>query len=173
MRILLLLLFLSLPAWASEPTYLEKARAYGTAKHAEQAQLYAGHPYEFHLERVEEVLTRFNQPEHLKVAAWLHDVVEDTPTTLAEIEAEFGSNIAGIVSAVTKLGDKCATIMNVLSHPDGVLLKLADRIANVEQGIRQGGILPKYKKDYPLFRSLLKQPGIGDAMWNHLDSLLK
>ena len=37
------------------------------------------------------------------VAALLHDVVDDTSTTLAEIELSFGGEIAGIVDGVSKL----------------------------------------------------------------------
>ena len=45
---------------------------------------------------------RVNVP--IIVAALLHDVPEDTPVTLEEIEKEFGKDIAGMVSGVTKLG---------------------------------------------------------------------
>ncbi len=38
------------------------------------------------------------------VAALLHDIPEDTPVTLEEIEKEFGKDIAGMVAGVTKLG---------------------------------------------------------------------
>ena len=34
-------------------------------------------------------------------AAWLHDVVEDTPITVVDIEAEFGLEVACLVSMVT------------------------------------------------------------------------
>ena len=34
-------------------------------------------------------------------AAWLHDVVEDTPSTHADIEREFGPRVAELVHAMT------------------------------------------------------------------------
>lgn len=40
--------------------------------------------------------------EKIVVAGLLHDVVEDTSVTLHEIEQEFGTEVAALVSAVTK-----------------------------------------------------------------------
>lgn len=36
------------------------------------------------------------------VVAYLHDVVEDSPVTIEEIEAKFGAEVAGHVAAVTR-----------------------------------------------------------------------
>jgi len=37
------------------------------------------------------------------ISALLHDVVEDTPITIDEIEAEFGSDVKRIVEGLTKI----------------------------------------------------------------------
>jgi GTP diphosphokinase / guanosine-3',5'-bis(diphosphate) 3'-diphosphatase len=76
--------------------------------------------------------------EHVLVAAVLHDTVEDTPATLAEIEDLFGADVAGLVAEMTD--DKSLPKMRrkelqVEHAPDlsrgAKLLKLADKISNV------------------------------------------
>ncbi|MGZ8335424.1 MAG: HD domain-containing protein [Allosphingosinicella sp.] len=71
-------------------------------------------------------------------AALLHDTVEDTETTLAEIEAEFGREIAAIVAEVTddkslpSVERKRLQIVRAASKSDGAkLVKLADKICNI------------------------------------------
>jgi guanosine-3',5'-bis(diphosphate) 3'-pyrophosphohydrolase len=71
-------------------------------------------------------------------AAALHDTIEDTETTLAEIEAGFGSQIASIVAEMTddkalpKAERKLLQIERA-SHKsrEAALLKLADKICNL------------------------------------------
>ncbi|OYU35935.1 HD domain-containing protein [Novosphingobium sp. PASSN1] len=71
-------------------------------------------------------------------AALLHDTVEDTETTLAELEACFGANVAGIVAEVTddkslpKLERKRLQVLRAAHKSSGAkLVKLADKIANL------------------------------------------
>ena len=72
------------------------------------------------------------------IAALLHDTVEDTKTTLAEIEQAFGPAVAGIVGEVTddkslpKAERKRLQIQHAaqLSAP-AKLVKLADKICNL------------------------------------------
>ena len=44
---------------------------------------------------------RLGYPDEVQAGAWLHDVVEDTPTTLEEVRTLFGDAIAEIVECVT------------------------------------------------------------------------
>jgi len=76
--------------------------------------------------------------ESVLVAALLHDTVEDTETTFAEIEQLFGSVICGIVSEVTddKSLPKAIRKQKQVEHAAGLskrakLLKLADKTANL------------------------------------------
>lgn len=71
-------------------------------------------------------------------AALLHDTVEDTKTTLDELEALFGPQVAGIVAEVTddKKLDKPVRKELQVAHaahksPEAKLVKLADKIANL------------------------------------------
>lgn len=71
--------------------------------------------------------------------ALLHDVVEDTPMTLADVVDEFGHAVADGVSALTKnetLPTKREQMLDSLSRiqvqpPEIWLVKLADRIVNL------------------------------------------
>ena len=76
-------------------------------------------------------------------AAWLHDVVEDTAATLAEVEAEFGSEISQLVDGLTdpphfaalELGfrkERQAARIATLPTPVHVI-KVADQTANVAE----------------------------------------
>lgn len=71
-------------------------------------------------------------------AALLHDTVEDTETTPAELEVRFGADVAGIVAEVTddkslpKLERKRLQIARAGHKSHGAkLVKLADKIANL------------------------------------------
>jgi len=78
-----------------------------------------------------------NDPEVL-AAAILHDTLEDTETTPAELEAAFGARVRALVEAVTddKKLRKAERKQLQIDHagalsPDAVLIKLGDKIANV------------------------------------------
>ena len=71
-------------------------------------------------------------------AALLHDTVEDTETTLDELEARFGTEVAGIVAEVSddkalpKQERKRLQIVHAPHiSPRAKLVKLADKIANL------------------------------------------
>ena len=62
------------------------------------------------------------------------------------------------------------TYPKIRASADAVRLKLADRIANVENG---GKLVDMYRREYEDFRRALYTPGQADPMWAHLDELLK
>ena len=77
--------------------------------------------------------------EDMKVAAYLHDTVEDTDTTINEIEERFGSYVAYLVLGVTNdnelidvigKGDYLADKLLYMEN-DVLDLKLCDRLANI------------------------------------------
>jgi guanosine-3',5'-bis(diphosphate) 3'-pyrophosphohydrolase len=76
------------------------------------------------------------------IAAILHDTVEDTETTLEELEREFGPRIAGIVDEVTddhslpKAERKRLQVERAPhASPQAKLVKLADKICNLRDVI--------------------------------------
>lgn len=111
--------------------------------HGEEGQVrkFTGEPYIVHPRRVAEIVASVGCSDAIIAAAWLHDVVEDTKVPLAEIESEFGAEVAEIVSQVskvvdgTKIGRENAALINIehASHgtADAKTVKLADVIDNV------------------------------------------
>jgi guanosine-3',5'-bis(diphosphate) 3'-pyrophosphohydrolase len=103
-----------------------------------------GAPYVEHLLEALEVLVRgagVSDPDVL-CAAVLHDVVEDTPCTIAGVRAAFGDRVADTVGWVTipeaedgadKKAVKQAYLKRLADAPDdAILVKLADRASNVQ-----------------------------------------
>lgn len=140
-------------------------------------QRYGDFPYATHLQSVVSVLDRFDvaHPD-IVTAAWLHDVLEDTPTQWLDICENFGSDVADLVWAVTNQPGANRRIRAAHTYPKirtfaphAVIVKVADRIANTEHAIRhETRHLEMYQREYPAFRYALYNPGECDAMWQWL-----
>lgn len=63
----------------------------------------SGEPYVVHPILVATITAYYSNDEHMVIAALLHDVVEDTPTTLEDINEQFGKDVAHIVDGLTKI----------------------------------------------------------------------
>lgn len=164
---------------AGSSALVARARALALRHHGDQR--YGDKPYAYHLEQVAAVLTRFSlgTPE-LLAAAWLHDVLEDTGATAADLAAAgIPARVIALVEAVTdepgatRDERKAKTYPKTAALRDAVALKLADRIANVEAGkLEGGGKVAKYAREEPAFHAGLHNPAHGlDALWRHLDTL--
>lgn len=140
-------------------------------------------PYTFHLQSVVNVLERFGITEPIFIcAAWLHDCIEDTNKSYNDIKKRFGEEVAEIVYCVTsELGRNrkernSKTYPKIRSNVNAIIIKIADRIANIEYGIATDGKNEMYKTEYKEFRDALyiKFPGHEELerMWKHLDQLL-
>jgi guanosine-3',5'-bis(diphosphate) 3'-pyrophosphohydrolase len=118
-------------------------RAYVTAERMHGTQMRkSGDPYITHPLAVTTILADMGMTEPTLVAALLHDTVEDTPYTLAELTKDFGEEVGLLVDGVTKLdkvkyGDsaQAETIRKMIvamSRDIRVLvIKLADRLHNM------------------------------------------
>lgn len=84
---------------------IEKAKEFARKAHEgiDQRRKFTGEPYIVHPERVAEIVASVVSDEVTIAAAWLHDVVEDTPVTIEEIIEVFGSDVAVLVSNLTKV----------------------------------------------------------------------
>lgn len=80
-----------------------RAAQFAQAAHQsiDQRRKYNNHPYIVHPAAVAATVSSVTDDPATIAAAWLHDVVEDTPVTIDEIKAEFGSDIAGLVADLT------------------------------------------------------------------------
>lgn len=159
---------------------LSSAKTYAVLHHViRKGQLYGVLPYTHHLQDVENTLRRFGEySNEMMVAAWLHDIVEDTDVKIRDIEENFGEDVASLVGAVTSEEGPNRKVRNALTYPKiraagsrAIRLKLADRIANVSSG---GGSVKMYAKEYPDFRHALFIADDHDnrPMWAVLDQLM-
>lgn len=130
-----------LPAAAARQ--VSEAIEFASQAHGDQRRP-TGVPYLEHLLEALEFLAvgaRVTDPEILS-AAVLHDVVEDTDVTNAELARRFGRRIAELVAWVTipepapgedKVAVKEASFRRLVDAPaDAILVKLADRASNVQ-----------------------------------------
>lgn len=79
-----------------------KAFLYAAINHDGQKRA-SGEPYITHPVAVAVFLAEWRMDIHSVLAALLHDVIEDTPTTKDDIAAEFGEVVANLVDGVSKL----------------------------------------------------------------------
>lgn len=70
--------------------------------HRDQVRKGSQVPYIIHPAHAAMILLRYQFPEDAVIAAVLHDVVEDTDISLAQLEAEFGSKVAQTVDQVSE-----------------------------------------------------------------------
>ena len=128
--------------------HLNKAYVFGLEAHGKQTRA-SGEHYFNHPVEVAGILVRMKLDEASIITGLLHDVVEDTDTSLEEIERKFGPIVRQLVDGVTKLsqvemsvsGDASNTTKQVenlrkfilaMSKDIRVLLvKLADRLHNM------------------------------------------
>ncbi len=77
------------------------ALQFATIAHAEQKRKYTSEPYINHPIAVANIIQELGLHEDIVCAALLHDVVEDTPVTIDQIEGKFGIIISRLVDQLT------------------------------------------------------------------------
>jgi GTP diphosphokinase / guanosine-3',5'-bis(diphosphate) 3'-diphosphatase len=122
---------------------IRKAYAYGMAMHEGQMRK-SGEPYFSHPVAVAAILTEQQLDDATLVTALLHDTIEDTKSTYAEVAKLFGEEVAELVDGVTKLtnlqlsstesqqAENFRKLFMAMSKDLRVILvKLADRLHNM------------------------------------------
>ena len=162
-------------------------RAYVVADESHRGQKRAsGEPYIQHCLAVAKILADLGLDAPTIAAGLLHDVVEDTPIRLAQLQRDFGGEIAKLVDGVTKLGqfDQLdgrdlhtyddreleslrKMFLAMVDDPRVVMIKLADRVHNM----RTLGALPEEKRrriareTLDIFAPLANRLGIWQIKW--------
>jgi (p)ppGpp synthase/HD superfamily hydrolase len=160
-------------------TLIDEARYLAISLHGMQ-KYDDGFPYYYHLEDVVDVLLEFGFTEDKYIiSGYLHDAIEDTPISYNDIKKKFGEEIAEIIYCLTdELGRnrkerKEKTYPKIKSNRDSLIVKLADRIANMKNSIKRGHRLgDMYKKEFPFFKNELyfKDDDI-EPMWANVEYL--
>ena len=127
----------------ADSALIDRAYSYSRQMHDGQMRK-SGDPYFIHPASVASIIAEMQLDSSSVAAALLHDVVEDTDVTEADIEHLFGTEVAFLVDGVTKLGK-----INFISKEDRqaesfrkmlvamardirvLLVKLADRLDNM------------------------------------------
>ncbi|TPK94233.1 MULTISPECIES: bifunctional (p)ppGpp synthetase/guanosine-3',5'-bis(diphosphate) 3'-pyrophosphohydrolase [unclassified Mesorhizobium] len=122
---------------------LNKAYVYAMQKHGHQKRA-SGDPYFSHPLEVAAILTDMHMDEATIAVALLHDTIEDTTATRAEIDELFGPEMGKLVEGLTKLkkldlvskkaeqAENLRKLLLAISEDIRVLLvKLADRLHNM------------------------------------------
>lgn len=157
----------------------EEARMVAFSIH--KNQMYDVFPYEKHLQDVIDIIQEFGYAGDYITAGYLHDTIEDGSLTYNKIKNLFGFNVSEMVLAVTDPSD-CRTrkekkervYQKINLYPKSLIIKLADRIANVAHGVRMKNIdkLKMYSLENPSFKNWLQRENSEVEMWNCLDNLI-
>ncbi|MEQ1711954.1 MAG: bifunctional (p)ppGpp synthetase/guanosine-3',5'-bis(diphosphate) 3'-pyrophosphohydrolase [Hyphomicrobium sp.] len=127
----------------ADEALLDRAYVYAMRAHRNQTRA-SGDPYFSHPLEVAAILTELKLDDATIVTALLHDVIEDTDATKAEIDRLFGAEIGGLVDGLTKIkkldlvskkaeqAENFRKLLIAISSDIRVLLvKLADRLHNM------------------------------------------
>src|SRR5271166_2234999 len=158
---------------------VRRAHACATKAHEGQRRL-SGEPYITHPVAVATIIADLGLDTVSAAAALLHDAVEDTGASLAQIEEEFGPAVGAIVDGVTKLdrlrfdskeAQQAATMRKMLVAMARdwrvLVIKLADRLHNM----RTLSVMPEWKQrrtaeeTRDIYAPLAHRLGIQEIKW--------
>ncbi|OWP85267.1 hypothetical protein BWK59_01120 [Flavobacterium davisii] len=152
-------------------------------------QKYGIYNYDVHLINVVSVLFRNDillsyKNYNLLASAWLHDILEDTTISKEEFIDRFGESIYETVWSLTD-GDgntreekKSKMYSKLIHNQDGIIVKLADRIANLEFSIINQNMnhVVKYLNENDALNISLKnhiKTELGNELLNQLSKLVE
>ena len=152
---------------------VESAADFAERAHSSINQLRrTGEPYIVHPRAVARIVAKITDDQAMIAAAWLHDVVEDTPVEMDAILEEFGEEVANLVDDLTDVskpedGNRAARKAKDREHTASAsakakTIKLADILANLD-GIADlaRGFAFKYIRESELLLEVLRDGDLG------------
>ena len=147
-----------------------------------------GDPFVSHCVQVAKILSDLQLDTVTVASGLIHDVVEDTPITVAEIEKEFGREVSQIVDGLTKIGhlplnstedrqveNYRKLLVSIAKDARVIIIKLADRLHNM----RTLDWLPEHKREriaqetMDLYAPLAHRFGMAQVKWELEDLAFK
>ena len=131
---------------------VRKALAFAAERHAGQRRKGDGKPFIVHPVAVGKILAKEKMPEEVVAAGILHDVLEDTSTTAAELQRLFGRRVARMVQEVTEPDKKYSwefrkrSYLRHLRHASrgALAISCADKLHNT------ASLLAAYRREGPV-----------------------
>jgi guanosine-3',5'-bis(diphosphate) 3'-pyrophosphohydrolase len=168
---------------------IEQALRYAAVGHRGQVRRASAVPYVEHVMAVAWILDRAGFAEDVVIAGLLHDLVEDTPATLADVEPRFGRTVADLVGHCSEVktdaqGRKRPWIDRKRDHVAALAeaplearaVILADKLHNlisIEIDLREGRpVWSQFHADRDqvlwYYRAMISCCGTGDPRLEHL-----
>ncbi len=185
----------TLPWWPAGEPIPERldtellARAYELSAKAHEGQVRKnGDPFVTHCVEVAKILADLQLDTATVASGLIHDVIEDTDVTYADLEREFGKEIASIVDGLTKIGhlpmnstenrqveNYRKLLVSIAKDARVIIIKLADRLHNM----RTLDWLPDNKREriaqetMDLYAPLAHRFGMAKMKWELEDLAFK
>ncbi len=160
-------------------TGLDEAYAFATEAHEGQMRK-SGEPFVHHPIEVALILAELHMDTATLKAALLHDTVEDSEVTLAEVRELFGDEVAELVDGVTKLGkiefeslseaqsnNLRKMLIAMAKDIRVILIKLADRLHNMRtlSALPEQRRIEKARETMEIYAPLAHRLGISSIKW--------
>ena len=139
---------------------LDRAIVFAVEAHAGTERRGKGFPYIVHPLEAVEIVSTITPDQELLAAAALHDTVEDTDVTEAQIREEFGDRIADLVAAES---DVFPEGLSERESWRGRKQAAIDRLARSSHDAKIVAIGDKLSNMRAIARDYARQ---GDALWN-------
>ncbi|MGY0695058.1 HD domain-containing protein [Virgibacillus sp. FSP13] len=136
----------------------QQAKLFAKKAHKGQTRKSSNVPYITHPIRVAKRLEQECFSEELICAGHLHDVVEDTPYEIEDIDNAFGPRVAALVGAHTE--DKSKSWQERKQHT-------IDTVRNADKEVKYLIVADKLDNLLELEKDLLR---LGDAVWKHFNA---
>lgn len=166
---------------------IEKAYAFAASHHLGQSRS-SGEPFIIHPLAVANILVDMGMDPDSVIAGLIHDVVEDTYVPIAEVEEQFGGDIADMVDGVTKLGHIAyenkeerqaeslrKMLLAMAKDIRVIIIKLADRLHNLRtlEYVEENKQRAKAYETLEIYAPLAHRLGMSRVKWELEDVALR
>ena len=166
---------------------IKKAYAFAARHHLGQSRS-SGEPFIIHPLAVAIILADMGMDPDSVIAGLIHDVVEDTYVPIAEVQEQFGKDIADMVDGVTKLGHIAyenkeerqaeslrKMLLAMAKDIRVIIIKLADRLHNLRtlEYVEENKQRAKAYETLEIYAPLAHRLGMSRVKWELEDVALR